>query len=434
MSIRGLAIKDWLFLAGPWLIGFAAVAAAVLYFWQPAPPRSIVMATGAEGSATQRYGLRYKEILAKHGIRVELRATSGALENRALLLNDSANVSAAFLQTGSASEDDVDWLAAVAGVYPEPLWVFYKSPKALTQLSDLSGKKLAIGGRGSGTRRLAVQLFDAYGIDIDNAPHVDISGKGGAEALRTGKVDGLMLVTGEDSALVQSLLRDPTVRLLAFNQSAALSRRFPQLSTVSLAPGMIDLAKNLPPQEVPLLAAMSQLVVRSDLHPALVRLLAEAAKEVHGGSGWFQKAGDFPTLKGTDVPISPDAERYFVSGAPFMQRFLPFWFAVWAERLLIVLVPLLALSIPAMRIVPVLYNWRMRSRIYRWYAEVRRLEDEMRQAPPDALAAKTVAAALDHIEERAENVRVPLSFARELYDLKEHIAFVRRRLDQLSGA
>jgi len=428
MSGRWLTIKDWVWLSAPWLAGVAVVLAAALHFWQPAPPRTIVMATGAEGSATQRYGLRYKEVLARHGITLELRASTGALENRALLLNDDAKVAAAFLQTGSAGDEDKDWLAAIAGVYPEPLWVFYRSPRPYTQLSELAGKPLAIGSLGSGTRRLAVQLFAAYGYDIDAGPHVDSSGRAGAQLLLAGKVDGLMLVTGEDSDIVQQLLRAPGIRLLPFTQSAALSRRFPQLTAVNLAPGMIDLAKNQPPQDVPLLAAMSQLVVRSDLHPALTRLLAEAAREIHGGSGWFHKAGDFPTLKGTDVPISADAEHYFASGTGFLQRYLPFWFAVWAERLLIVLVPLLALSIPAMRILPVLYNWRMRSRIYRWYAEVRRLEEEMRISPPSAEAGATAMMALELIEQRAEKVRVPLSFARELYDLKEHIAFVRRKL------
>jgi TRAP-type uncharacterized transport system substrate-binding protein len=257
MSGRGLTIKEWLWLAGPWVIGLAAVIAAVMYFWQPAPPRAIVIGTGPDGGAAQRYGERYRDALARHGIRVELKSTSGALENRAKLLDDNSNVVAAFVQSGSAGDGDSEWLSAVAGVYPEPLWVFYRSPRPLTQLSELAGKRIAIGARGSGTRRLATQLFSAYGIDVDAAPHVDISGRAGADALMSGGVDALMMVTGEDSAVVQSMLREPGVRLMGFAQSAALSRRFPQLTTVTLSPGVIDLAKNLPPQDVPLLAAMS---------------------------------------------------------------------------------------------------------------------------------------------------------------------------------
>jgi len=172
--------------------------------------------------------------------------------------------------------------------------------------------------------------------------------------------------------------------------------------------------------------------VRNDLHPALIRVLAEVVKEVHSGNGWFHKAGDFPTTHGTDVPVHTDAERYFTSGVSFLQRHLPFWVSVWVERALILLVPLLAIGIPAARLLPALYNWRMRERIYRWYAEVRQLDSEaLTLAAAEGKASSDAASIrqkLDKIEARADHIRVPLAFARELYDLKQHIEFVRGRL------
>ena len=315
-------------------------------------------------------------------------------------------------------------------MYPEPLWIFYRHDpkKTITQVSELADKKIAIGSRGSGTRRVAVELFAAYGIDIEKQPHSELNGIPAATALLKREVDAVAVVTGEDSAQVQSLLREADIRLLGFPQSAALSRHFPHLTTVKLAPGMIDLAKNTPPEEVPLIAAMSQLIVRNDLHPALIRVLAEAAKEIHHGSGWFHKAGDFPTTRGTDVPIHADADRYFTSGASFLQRHLPFWVSVWVERALILLVPLLAIGIPAARLLPALYNWRMRERVYRWYAEVRHLDTDAMTTKPASTEAENILNRLNKIEARADNVRVPLAFTRELYDLKVHIDFVRRRL------
>jgi len=430
MQWRGLTIREWIWLVGPWLLGLAITIFVINYLWQPAPPRTIVMATGAEGGAAYRAGERYRDLLAKRGITVELRATSGSLENRAKLLDDDSGVSAAFAQTGSATMEDAVWLSAIAGVYPEPLWIFYRTdPKqTITQVSDLAGKKIAIGSRGSGTRRVMVDLFAAYGIDIETQPHADLNGIPAATALLNREVEAVAVVTGEDSAQVQMLLREPNIRLLGFAQSAALSRHFPSLTTVKLAPGMIDLAKNIPPEEVPLIAAMSQLIVRNDLHPALIRILAEAAKEIHHGSGWFHKAGDYPTTRGTDVPIHADADRYFTSGVSFLQRHLPFWVSVWVERALILLVPLLAIGIPAARLLPALYNWRMRERIYRWYAEVRHLDSEAINAKPASHDAENILGKLNKIEARADNVRVPLAFARELYDLKVHIEFVRGRL------
>ena len=430
MHWRGLTVREWIWLIGPWLLGLAAMIFVINYFWQPAPPRSIVMATGAEGGAAHRAGERYRDVLAKRGITVELKTTNGSLENRAKLLDDESGVSAAFVQTGSGTMDDAVWLSAIAGIYPEPLWIFYRNDpkKIITQVSELAGKKIAIGSRGSGTRRVAVELFAAYGIDIEKQPHSELNGIPAATALLKREVDAVAVVTGEDSAQVQSLLREPDIRLLGFPQSAALSRHFPHLTTVKLAPGMIDLAKNLPPEEVLLLAAMSQLLVRSDLHPALIRVLAEAAKEIHHRSGWFHKAGDFPTTRGTDVPIHADADRYFTSGVSFLQRHLPFWVSVWVERALILLVPLLAIGIPAARLLPALYNWRMRERVYRWYAEVRHLDTEALTAKPASTEAENILNRLNKIEARADNVRVPLAFTRELYDLKVHIDFVRRRL------
>jgi TRAP transporter TAXI family solute receptor len=430
MHWRGLTVREWIWLVGPWLLGLAAMIFVINYFWQPAPPRSIVMATGAEGGAAHRAGERYRDVLAKRGITVELKTTNGSLENRAKLLDDESGVSAAFVQTGSGTMDDAVWLSAIAGVYPEPLWIFYRNDpkKTITQVSELTGKKIAIGSRGSGTRRVSVELFAAYGIDIEKQPHSELNGIPAATALLKREVDAVAVVTGEDSAQVQSLLREPDIRLLGFPQSAALSRHFPHLSTVKLAPGMIDLAKNLPEEEVPLINAVSQLLVRNDLHPALIRILAEAAKEIHHGSGWFHKAGDFPTTRGTDVPIHADADRYFTSGVSFLQRHLPFWVSVWVERALILLVPLLAIGIPAARLLPAIYNWRMRERVYRWYAEVRHLDTEAMTTKPASTEAENILNRLNKIEARADNVRVPLAFARELYDLKVHIDFVRRRL------
>ncbi len=425
---RGLTFREWSWLIGPWLLGLGLMLMVIGYFWRPAPPRTMVMATGLETGAAHRMGERYRDALAKRGIELQLRTTSGALENRAKLLDDESGISAAFVQSGSATLDDAAWLSVVAGVYPEPMWIFYRAPSALTQASEFAGKKIAVGNRGSGTRRVAAEVFAAYGIDVEKAGTLELAGRPAAEALRKGEIDAMVTITGEDSSLVQTLLREPGIRLLGFPQSTALSRRFPQLAPVTLSPGIIDLAKNEPPQEVPLLAAMSQLMVRNDMHPALVRMLAETAKEIHGGSGWFHKAGTYPTLHGTDVPIHPDAERFYTAGTPFLQRYLPFWMSVWVERALLILVPLLAIGIPAARLFPVLYNWRMRERIYRWYAEVRRYEREALDVPLTPEQAQEMLEKLAGIEKRADRVRIPLAFARELYDLKLHIEFVRKKL------
>ena len=170
MKWRGLSIREWCWLLGPWLLGMVGVIVFVAHYWRPAPPTSIIMATGPEGGAAQRAGERYRIALEKRGIKVELRNTSGSVENRAKLLDDSSGIVAAFAQTGSATAEDGEWLSTVAGIYPEPLWVFYHTPKPIMQASELAGKKMAIGDRGSGTRRLALDVFPALAAGFAPIP------------------------------------------------------------------------------------------------------------------------------------------------------------------------------------------------------------------------------------------------------------------------
>lgn len=417
-------------------IGLPALALVVALFWaaslfvQPAPPKTIVMTTGSESGAYHGYAKRYQEILARQGITLELRTSSGALENLKRLKDGASGVTVGFIQGGTASAAEGEGLMSLGSMYYEPLWVFYRDRAPLDRIAQLQGKRLAIGAEGSGTRKLAMQVLAANGLDGDAQRLLPISGDAAVEALRAGQADAAFVIAGADSAIVKKLLGLEGVRLMNFAQAGAYVKRFPFLHKVTLPRGAVDLVQDVPAQDVALIAATANLVVREDIHPALVSLFMLAASEVHGEPGMFQNSREFPAPKDPTLELSRDAERYYKSGPPFLQRYLPFWAATLVDRIFVMILPLLALF-PIFKAVPAIYQWRVTSRIYRWYGELSLLENEIREQY-DAVRHADYLARLNAMEDRANNRPVPVAYAHYLYTLREHIELVRLSLDRKS--
>jgi hypothetical protein len=241
--------------------------------------------------------------------------------------------------------------------------------------------------------------------------------------LLAGDLDAVVFASAPESLLVQMLLQTPGIALFDFGQADAYSRRFPFLTAVTLPRGVVDLARDLPPRDVRLVAPTATLVARRGTHPALIQLFVQAAQQIHGGAGWFQRKGDFPSAAGTELPLAKEAQRFYAAGTPVLQRYLPFWLANLLERMWPVLVTIVAILIPLSRMLPPLYQFRIRSRIFRWYAQLREVEDGVGKRP-----AATLLDELQAIEARVESVNVPLSYADELYSLRSHIQMVGNRL------
>jgi hypothetical protein len=243
-----------------------------------------------------------------------------------------------------------------------------------------------------------------------------------------GEIDAIVFASAPESVMVQMLLQTPGIKLFDVAQADAYSRRFPFLSAVTLPRGVVDLAGDVPPADVRLIAPTATLVAREGTHPALIQLFMQAAQSVHGGAGWFQHKGDFPTARGAERALAAEAQRFYRAGPPFLQRYLPFWLANLIDRMWVVLVSIVAILIPLGRVVPPLYQFRIRSRVFRWYGQLRALENAAGQRPVEELSRE-----LDDIEARVENVSIPLSYADELYSLRSHIDMVRRKLNGVTG-
>ena len=314
---------------------------------------------------------------------------------------------------------------------------------AITQLGELRGLSLNVGPSGSGGPRLARQLLEANRVDKDEVTLTNLDDTPAVMKLLDGSLDAVMFVTAPEAPMVQMLLQTPGIRLFNFEQAEAYSRRFPFLKHVVLPRGIVALEKDLPHEDVHLIAPTATLVAKAGTHPAIIELLMQAATDIHGGPGWFRRAGEFPNEQYTEVPVSPVAERYYKSGPPFLQRYLPFWLANLIERMGVILLPVLALLIPLSRILPPLYTWRVRSRVYRWYGQLREVEHDVDAGTTDpgeaaagqaggdrsrATLRRKQLARLATIEARVNHLVVPLSYADELYTLKLHIDRVRSKL------
>jgi TRAP-type uncharacterized transport system substrate-binding protein len=431
--LRSGSWRDLLVVSAPLFIVLGLVAWAGVRTVRLAPPKVIRMISGPDGSTYRNQAEKYKKSIEKQGIHVEVLPSHGSQENLRMLLDPSLKADVAFVQGGMTEGLDISSLVSLGTVFVQPLMVYYRGDEILDTLAPLRGKRLAVGAQGSGTNALTMKLLKANDIDDKSATLVEVGGEDAANALTSGEVDVAFLAGDSASPKVQKKLRGtPGVKLMSFRQAEAYRRRLHFLVKLTYPQGAGDFAKNIPPQDTQLIGPSVELVAREDLHPALSDLLIKAAQEIHGGPGMYREAGEYPSPHEREFAISEDATRYYKSGSRFFYRHLPFWLASLADRLVVLLVPLLVLLVPATKSIPSLYRWRLRSRIYRWYGALMAIEREMLANPaPEAYAG--LRSRLQAIEHAVEQMKMPPSYADQLYVLRDHVGSVSRRLDGREG-
>jgi len=412
-------------------LGLVLLLSAVLiwlafHFVRPAPPDTITMASGPEGSTLWNYAERYRKILARNKVKLKILPSEGTVDNLKKLAN--AKVDIAFIQGGLSSLANTDDLVSLGSVFYEPVLVFYRG-LPLERLAELKGRRIAIGREGSGTRILALSLLKANGIEPKGATTLlDLEGKDADRALLKGTVDAAFLMGDSATpATMRELLHTGGIRIFDFVQGDGYVRRFRYLTKLELPQGSLDLGRNVPSKTLTLIAPTVELIARRDLHPALSDLLIEAVHEVHGRATLLQRAGEFPAPLEHEYPISGDAARYYKSGKGIAYRYLPFWLANLVDRIALVVLPLVVLLIPALRAVPAIYGWRIKTRIYRRYGELMALERAALSQPTPEERAE-LGRRLDDIERSVIAINMPRSFADQVYVLREHIHFVREQL------
>lgn len=416
-SIITITIGSILLLAGFWL---------AYQFVEPAPPTSISISTGSKEGAYYANALKYKKILEKQGITLNIETSAGAIENLERLTAGVTDL--AFVQ-GGLTKDDTPF-ESLGSLYYEPVWVFYQRAQAIGKLTDLVGKKVAIGPEGSGTRSLATLLLADNKLKTNNTAFIDHSGSVAADMLLTGKIDAALLIAPVSSPIIQQLVKAPSIELLSLQRADAYRRLHPFLSTITLPEGVVDLQQNIPSEDKKLLAPTANLLTHAEFHPALSILVLQAIQQVHKKSDVFANTNQFPNANNLTAPISDVADRFYKKGPPFLMRYLPFWTAIMIDRFIVMLIPLLALLIPLFKLLPPIYRWRISSRIYRWYESLQAVDDKIHGNQLTDEQRSDYEQELSRIENEVNKVKTPLSYAEKVYHLLAHIDLVRHKLQK----
>lgn len=421
-------MRQWI-LYGVWV---AVGVAVILGLWMvaravaPPPPETIVIATGGPAGAYAVMAERYQAVMARRGVTLEIRNTAGSVENLQLLRDNEVDV--AFLQGGTAPEDPGD-LIGLCSVFLEPMWVFVPETAEFEDLRGLRGQRVAVGVEGSGTRRLAMTILTETGVTRQTATLLDE--RADASALRSGTLDAAFVVGALQSGTVQQMLAAPGVRALSLRRQAAYARRHSYLEPIDIPEGLIDPAQNLPPEPIHGIGAAAELVAHQSLHPGIITVLLRAVQEVHAQGDLLSAPGTFPSPDVVELPISEDARHFFEEGPSFVYRVLPLWLAGWINRLVILAIPLITLFIPISRILPPVYHWQMRSRIYRWYEVLHEVESALQAGEIDASEAYGRLSKLE--KELLTEVDVPLAYMEEFYALRTHIELIQYKAQRKMG-
>jgi TRAP transporter TAXI family solute receptor len=427
-----LRLRDFWWVIFPLLLVLAGLAWFASRFVEPAPPKRIIISTASKTGGYFATGTRYASILKRSGITLDVVTSAGSGENVKRLLDDKSGIQVALLQGGTATTKEAPGVISLGRVYLEPLWVFYRGLDTIDRLTQIRGRRVIVGPEGSGTRQLALDLLKPNLVTAENTTLLPLSGTDAIEAISKGTADVAFFTSSPSSPQIQTLMRTPDLRLMHFAQAEAYTRLFPYLSNVTLPKGAMDLEKEIPAQDTSLIAPMAALVVREDLHPALVGLLVEAAKEVHGPGGMFNRIGEFPKTVDPEFEMSEDALRFYKNGATFLQRHLPFWLATFIERMVVMILPLATVLIPIFKGGPAVFRWRVRQKILRWYARLRLLDQRL---TTDVSQAHLVAytAEIEDIEQAVKRTAIPLNYADQYYSLRAAIDLVRQRIAAHNG-
>jgi TRAP-type uncharacterized transport system substrate-binding protein len=426
------------------IISAASVGLLSILIWlltryiSPAPPSKIEMTTGAVDGASHQFALKYQAFLKANRVTLELKPSTGSVQNLERL---NAGTPIGFVQGGlgilsidSQKSDEDTPLRSLGVVGYEPIWLFASSgelAKTLTKgLGALAGKNVAIGAEGSGTRKVALELLQGYGVTAANATLVPDGGLAAANALLAKKLDAMVIIGAPQTPAVQLLLDKPEVTLVSIEHAEGITRRLPYMSLVTLKAGSVNPQRDIPAQDITLLSTTANLVIREDLHPALAYLLLEAARDVHKGATLLNKPAEFPNPRGTDFPLAEEAQRYYKDGRPFLQRYLPYWAANALQRLILILVPLLAIAIPVLKAIPSLLNFKEKNRLYRRYGILLDLERDLRARQLSEAEIREASARLDKVEHDISEMKFPLDFTDRIYTLRQHVDYVRAQLQK----
>ncbi|MFY9837563.1 MAG: TAXI family TRAP transporter solute-binding subunit [Xanthobacteraceae bacterium] len=405
------------------IICLAGVVWLIMEYFNPALPSTITIATGPKGGAYEFFAQQYQAKLARAHVRLDIRITEGTSENIRLLEDPKSGVQVAFVVGGASNSQEAAGLLSLGRVNYQVFWLFYRGTGTLDYLTQLKGKRIGVGPEGVVT----THVLDAAGVNSQSATLLPFTGSAAVEALLDGQVDAIFLALASESSIIQPLVRDPNVRLMSVSETDALTRIFPYLVRLVLPQGVIDLEHNIPPNDVNLIGTTNAVVVREDLHPAIIDLLAKTLVEVHSGAGIFQRVGEFPTQTDPEFAMANGAREFYKNGPSYLNKYLSYGTVSLIKKIIAVILSCALVLVPFSRIVPNLSTWVVRDRMRDLYRRLRLVEAEM-QTNLTAAQLDALQSDLDRIEQSANHLGVPIRHSDLFFELKTHINLVRQRL------
>lgn len=395
-------------------------------FIKPSSKKELTIATGSKNGNYYKTALKYKELLKKDGVKLNIINTAGSVENLELL--KTKKVDLAFMQNGITLKEEKK-IESLASIYYEPLWIFYKNENfSINYVIELIGKKIAIGAPKSGTKDLASKILSNNGINSTNSTLLELSAHKAKEKLKKEEIDAMFVVTSANSSIIKELLEEPNIKALNIKRAKAYSRKYNFLEALTLYEGTLDLYKNIPSEDINILSTSATLVAREDLPSELIRIFLKKVKQTHNQKDLFAKPKQFPNTLNLQFELNEEAKRYFQYGDTFLEKIFPFWIASNIDRLKILLIPLLTLLLPLLKGFFPLYTWSMRSKIYRWYDELREIDESLTKN--DSSKKEESLKALEKLKEEISlETKVPLSFTGEYYNLQVHLDLVKQKIE-----
>ena len=396
-------------------------------FIEPSSKKEITIATGSIDGEYYQTALKYKEILEKQKVKVNILTSNGSMENIQLLNDKKADI--AFIQNGIDELKEQTHIKAIASIYYEPLWIFYKNDTyKMDYLIQLISKKISIGKEKSGTEDLALKILNDNGINKKNSQLLYNSTQEAKDLLIKGEIDAMFIVSSPNSNVIKELLENPDISLFSFKRAKAYSRKYSFLEATPIYEGTIDLYKNLPSQDINLLSTTANLIVRDDFSDELTRLILKEIKRIHNKKGLFETQNQFPNIDNLTIEINEDAQRYFTYGDTWLEKIFPYWIASNIDRLKILLIPLITLMIPLSKGFFPLYRWSIKSKIYKWYEEIHKIDLEAEDAKNEELK-KYLEKIIALKKEIKAETKVPLSYMGEYYDLIMHLELIISKIN-----
>jgi uncharacterized protein len=428
--------RKWLLIRLP----VAAVAVAtIVWLWlfvYPMPPDRLSITTAGKDGAYYRMAMQYSEFFASHGIQLDVQTSEGSQENLERLRSTSGPSDLALMQGGfgylgtTTGRRDRSHIETLANVNVEAVWIFSRN-RNITSLNQLQGLRVAVGSERSGSRKVALKLLEQARIDVKDLSLSPLMGLESTQALRLGTVDVVFMVAPRDSPVVQSMLTVPGLQLANLHKSAAIIERNPYLEASLLPQGALD--ARIPSRDTAMLTMSTSLVAREGLHPGLKRLAIAATLDVNNKGGLFHRAGDFPSLRRIDFPTASIARTTLVSGLPLHERLLPFWWAQFAERVVLLILPVVLIALWLMLRIPDYMRWALQSRVNRWYGELKFIENDLSQQAVSGMDLTRFLLRLNSIDIAVLAFRCPKDLMARCYTLHQHIEFVRQRLYRMRG-